>query len=220
MQALEILYSDNHVLAVNKPAGLLTQVTDLNADSVEVRAREWVKREYQKPGNVFLQAIHRIDKPVSGVVVLARTSKGLSRLVNAVREKTCEKIYHAVVEGPVSPNTGVLEDFLLHGDYRALIVGKETPDSKLARLSYTVLKHSKGLTYLEIRLETGRYHQIRVQLASRGHPIVGDIKYGSRIAYRPDAIALHHKQMSIPHPTKGDLLVFTAPLPTDWHSLA
>jgi 23S rRNA pseudouridine1911/1915/1917 synthase len=213
---LEILYIDNHVLAVNKPAGLLTQPTHLSELSLEVIGKEWIKKTYQKSGNVFLEAVHRIDKPVSGVVVFARTSKGLSRLTKAIRERQCEKRYWALVEDSLPLPNGVFEDYLAHDEYRARITSESELGSKLARMHYNVIESRRGLLVLEILLETGRYHQIRIQLASRGCPIVGDQKYGSKRIHFPGMIALHHHQLSILHPVKEETLVITAPLPQNW----
>lgn len=213
---LEVLYVDNHILAVNKPAGLLTQPTHLCQTSLETLAREWVKDTYKKPGNVFLEAVHRIDKPVSGVVVFARTSKGLSRLTKAIRERHCKKLYLAIVEGSLPDSQGILEDYLVHDDFRARITTKNEPGAKLARLQYNVLESKNGRLFLEITLETGRYHQIRAQFAARGCPIYGDQKYGSRSPHHPGVIALHHHRLSILHPVKDESLVITAPLPPYW----
>lgn len=212
---IDVLYVDNHLLAVNKPAGVLTHATDLDSSCMQEQAKAWVKEIYHKPGNVFLEAIHRIDKPVSGIVVFARTSKALSRLTKSVRERLCHKKYLAVVEGALEKE-GLFEDFLIHGDYRAICVSKDHKEGKIARLKYRVIGEIQGLSLVEVQLETGRYHQIRIQMASRGYPIVGDFKYGSKDSYRPNAIALHHIEFSIPHPVLHKELKITAPLPADW----
>jgi len=202
---MQIIYEDNHLLVLDKPAGLLTQPTNLQSDSLETRARAWIKETYQKPGNVFLHAAHRIDRLVSGIVVFAKTSKALSRLHALLRERKCKKIYLALVDHEPYPFTGTLEDCLVHDDYRATL----DPKGKLARLHYIRI----GDHRLEIDLETGRYHQIRAQLAAIGSPIKGDKKYGSRQSFRPDAIALHHHRLEILHPVKGEMLVFISPAP-------
>jgi 23S rRNA pseudouridine1911/1915/1917 synthase len=216
---MDILYIDNHVLALNKPAGLLTQATELNEDSLENRAREWVRQTFQKPGKAFLQAVHRIDKPVSGVVLFARTSKALSRLTQAVRERQCQKIYYAIVESPFPDVEGTFEDYLVHDEYRARVTCQQEQGAKLSLLHYRLLETYQKMKLLEIVLETGRYHQIRVQFASRGYPLIGDAKYGSKKAYFPAAIALHHRQLTIPHPVKADPLDILAPLPSYWHGI-
>lgn len=213
---MDILYVDNHVLAINKPAGLLTQATALNEDSLENRAREWVRQTFQKPGKAFLQAVHRIDKPVSGVVLFARTSKALSRLTQAVRERQCQKVYYALVESSFPDVKGTFEDYLVHDEYRARVAHQQEQGAKQALLHYRLLETHQKMKLLEIVLETGRYHQIRVQFASRGYPLIGDTKYGSKKLYFPGAIALHHRRLTIPHPVKSEPLDILAPLPDYW----
>lgn len=203
---IEIIFEDNHLLVVNKPAGLLTQPSGTEQDSLEAQAKAYIKEKYQKPGNVFLEAVHRLDKPVSGIVVFAKTSKALSRLNESLRSKQAKKIYHAWVEGIPKQKEATLEHYLVHDDFIATIVSKEHPEAKLARLSYKLLESKENSSLLEITLETGRYHQIRAQLAAIGHPIVGDAKYGSK-TNRPE-IALTHVQLEIVHPVTGQLLIF------------
>lgn len=204
---MDIIYEDNHLLVVNKPAGLLTQPSGTDQDSLEQQAKQYIKEQYQKPGNVFLEAVHRLDKPVSGLVVFARTSKALSRLQAAMRAKKYTKIYTALVEGEIKNAEGVLEHYLIHDDFKATVAAKGNPEAKLARLHYKVLKFDKGNSLLEIELDTGRYHQIRAQLATIGHPIVGDAKYGSKKQFFADTIALHHKSIAFPHPVTGVQLI-------------
>lgn len=210
---LDVLFEDNHQLVLNKPSGLLTQPSGTEQESLESLAKNYIKTKYQKPGHVFLEAVHRIDKPVSGIVLFARTSKALSRLQAALREKKSEKIYLALVEGNVKQAEGTLEHYLVHDDFRATLSDARDAKAKWACLHYRVVRRDEGVTLLEIVLETGRYHQIRVQLAAIGHPIVGDGKYGSRIAFRPDAIALHHYRLKVPHPITGEMQLFEAPAP-------
>lgn len=210
------LFEDNHLLVLNKPGGLLTQPDNTGQDSLEAQAKSWIKKKDQKKGNVYLHAVHRIDKPVSGVVLFAKTSKALSRLNASMREKETRKIYSAWVEGTLSSNEGVLEDFMVHDDFRAAIVPSGHPDGKKARLSYRVIEKREGKTLLEIQLETGRYHQIRLQFSSRGHPILGDKKYGSKQPYKPHCIALHHRLFEIPHPVTKERMGFEAPLPEEF----
>jgi 23S rRNA pseudouridine1911/1915/1917 synthase len=215
----EILYEDNHLIVVNKPAGLLTQPTDLENDSLEVRVKAWIKKTYNKPGNVFLGVIHRLDKPVSGIVVFAKTSKALSRLNASIREREMVKTYYALVEGSPKKKQGTLEHYLKHDDYFASVCSPDDPSGKLARLHYEALKSSGDATLLKVVLETGRYHQIRCQCAAMGCPIVGDIKYGaSKTAhsgkYLPSgAIALHHGNLTLTHPVTKAELKIEAPLP-------
>jgi len=217
VQKLDILYEDNHLIAVNKPPCLLTQPTSLLDDSLLVRLKAFIKERDNKPGKVFLEPIHRLDKPVSGVVVLAKTSKALSRLMKSIRERQCKKIYLALVEGKLKKSSGTIEDYLVHDDFKARLVKKEESGAKQAILSYRLLKKNELFSLLEITLETGRYHQIRIQLSSLNCPIVGDRKYGSTISLEEGVIALHHYMFSIPHPIKEEEMTFTAPIPV-WAS--
>jgi 23S rRNA pseudouridine1911/1915/1917 synthase len=209
----DILYVDNHLLALNKPAGLVTQPSGVHEDSLESRAKAWVKQTYAKPGDVFLEAIHRIDRPVSGVVLFARTSKALSRLNESVRERDLRKVYWAVVEGCPAPARGRLEHWLVHDSHHARVVPAGTPEARLATLDYAVVKSEGGQALVEVLLHTGRYHQIRVQLAHAGWPIVGDGRYGARTALPGAVIALHHREFTVVHPVKREALTFTAPRP-------
>lgn len=203
------IFEDNHLLVLNKPAGLLTQPSGTNQESLEEQAKAWIKEKYQKPGNVFLTAIHRLDKGVSGVVVFSKTSKALSRLNASMRDKKTQKIYWAWLEGVLPHDKGMLENLIIHDDFHA----KVDPNGKLARLSYRVLKRDKECTLVEIELETGRYHQIRVQFGFLGYPIWGDNKYGGKQRYQPDAIALHHRRLEIPHPITQEGMIFEAEVP-------
>jgi 23S rRNA pseudouridine1911/1915/1917 synthase len=209
----DILYVDNHLLALNKPAGLVTQPSGAHEDSLESRAKAWVKQTYAKPGDVFLEAVHRIDRPVSGVVLFARTSKALSRLNESVRERDLRKLYGAVVEGRPEPAQGRLEHWLVHDSHHARVVPAGTPEARLATLDYTVVKAESDQALVEILLHTGRYHQIRVQLAHAGWPVVGDGRYGARTSLPGAIIALHHRELTIDHPVKHEPLTFVAPFP-------
>jgi 23S rRNA pseudouridine1911/1915/1917 synthase len=210
---LEVLYEDNHLLIVNKPAGLLTQPSGTAQDSLEAQAKAWLKEKYQKPGNVFLEAIHRLDKPVSGIVVFAKTSKALARLNAAQRDKRSSKIYRAWLESPLTPPEGTLQHHLVHEEYRARISQPGDPQAKLARLHYRTLEMRGGHPVVEIELETGRYHQIRAQFAAAGAPLLGDAKYGSRTPLPHEGIALHHFRLTLPHPITDELLTIESPAP-------
>jgi 23S rRNA pseudouridine1911/1915/1917 synthase len=203
---LDILYVDNHILVVNKPAGIATQPSPTSDESLELLCKNWIKETYKKPGNVFLHALHRLDKPVSGIVLFARTSKALSRLNQAMRDKKMHKTYTGLVEGSLTPLTGTLEHYLTHGDHIAHIVSPSTPTAKRARLSYTVKQTLPFASLVEISLETGRYHQIRAQMSAIGHPIIGDTKYGSSMTLTSGNIALCHSHFSFPHPISNEIL--------------
>lgn len=208
MSTLDIIFADNHLLVVNKPGGLLTQPSGTEQDSLEAQAKSWIKQQYDKPGNVFLEAVHRLDKPVSGIVLFARTSKALARLQEAMREKQSKKIYRALVEGIPSSKQGTLEHYLLHGEHQAHVVSLGTPEAKRCVLHYHVLESKNGKSLLEIELETGRYHQIRAQLSAAGHSIIGDKRYGNCSPFRSEEIALQHVRLEIPHPITKKLQVF------------
>jgi 23S rRNA pseudouridine1911/1915/1917 synthase len=213
---MEILYEDNHVLALNKPSGLLTQASGTDQNNLEAQAKEWIKNTYHKPGNVFLHAVHRLDRAASGVVLMARTSKALSRLNESIRTKNTRKCYYAIVNGYPVPEEGTLEHYMRHAEHQAEIVESRHPEARLARLKYRVLQIHQELALIEIELETGRYHQIRAQMATIGCPILGDARYGGLSWKFGSRIALHHYQLEIAHPTTKQLLSVTAPLPAFW----
>jgi 23S rRNA pseudouridine1911/1915/1917 synthase len=217
---LTVLYEDNHCLAVLKPARMLTAGDQTGDASLLDLARAYLKQKYQKPGNVFVGLVHRLDRPVSGVVLFAKTSKGAARLSEQFREGTVQKIYRAVVEGTVSEGAGEFVDFLLKDERTNTVrsVKPGTPGARESRLSIRRLKSSGGLSLVEITPHTGRSHQIRVQLASRGHPIFGDGKYGSghRLG---GTIALNACSLTFDHPIRHEPVTVTAPDPTDWKSL-
>ncbi len=189
---MDVLFVDNHLLAVRKPAGIATQ------PEFEEMAKQWIEKTYKKPGRAFLEPVHRLDKPVSGIVLFARTSKALSRLHAMMRERKIAKTYRAEVEGVVSKSEDTLEHYLVHDEFHARVSTAADAQAKKAVLSYQVLKTAKHTSVLEITLHTGRYHQIRAQLSAIGHPIVGDDKYGSRS--RGPALALEHVKMEFIHP--------------------
>ena len=217
---LDVLYEDNHLLIVNKPAGLATMGVSAGTTSLITVAKEYLREKYQKPGNVYLGVVSRLDTPVTGAVLFARTSKAAARMTEQYRERTVEKIYWAIVEGHLSPATGELVDWLRKDErHRRVHVASPTaPDAQEARLKYQVLEElarRNDHSLLEIRLETGRKHQIRVQLAHHGHPIVGDVKYGSRDDLAA-GIALHARRLVVEHPTLHTPVEVVAPLPKTW----
>ncbi|MEW5803425.1 MAG: RluA family pseudouridine synthase [bacterium] len=212
---LRILYEDNHVIAVYKPGGVLVQ-GDITGDiSLMDIVKQYIKDRYKKPGNVFLGLVHRLDRPVSGVVVLAKTSKGASRLSEQFRFRHITKIYLAQVYGHMTPKEGTLSSYLRRETKGARLAGESEPGAQSAVLSYKVLKSMAGKSLLEITLHTGRKHQIRAQLASQGHPIVGDVKYGAPSALSDNTIRLLAKSLSFKHPTKDEIITVESPDP-DW----
>ena len=211
-----LLYNDNHLFALNKEAGLLTQTAEDGRQSLEDIAKAWIKETCGKPGNVFLHSIHRLDRIVSGVVLFARTSKALSRLNQEMRERKINKTYLAIVSPPPKIPAGELRHFLSHGSHSAKMSTINAPGAKEAILHYKTIRDAGKFSMLEIRLETGRYHQIRAQLAAIGSPIIGDSKYGSKIITPGKNILLHHSRMELTHPVTGQTLLIEAPLPENW----
>lgn len=205
---LQIVFVDNHILVVNKPAGLLTQPSGTDQDSLEEQCKKWIKEKYNKPGAVFLHAIHRLDKQVSGLVLFARTSKALSRLNESMRAKEPAKTYLAYVEGSLPATQGTLENYLIHDSHQAKISDPSDPQAKLARLHYRVIEKSADKSLVEVTLDTGRYHQIRAQMAAAGAPIIGDKKYGSKAVLPGGTIALHHYRLQIQHPITREIMTF------------
>ena len=214
--ANHILYEDNHLLVVNKPAGLPTMGVAADRPSLLTEAKEYIRRKYDKPGNVYLGIVSRLDAPVTGVVLIARTSKAAKRLTEQFRERSVEKIYWALVEGAMHPEQGELVDWMRKDERhrRMHVATPESPTAKEARLWYRVLPSGGKETLLEVRLETGRKHQIRVQLATRDRPVLGDRKYGSLRAF-PSGIALHSRSLTIEHPVRHEPISVVAPLPKD-----
>lgn len=211
-----IIYSDNHVLLLYKKGGILTQTNDSNELSLEVEAKKWIKETFHKSGAVFLQAVHRLDRVTSGLILFARTSKALSRLMEQMREKKMEKIYLAVVEGELKTSEGTLEHLLVHSNKKARIALQPEEDSKHSRLHYKVLQIKEGFSLIEVYLDTGRYHQIRAQFSHMGHPIVGDDKYGSRYTIPQDKIALEHSFFVFYHPITQQKLEFKTSFADFW----
>jgi len=226
---IDILYDDGPCLVVNKPAGLLTQAPP-GIDSLEVRVKEFYRQREGKPpdANIYLGVPHRLDRPVSGAIVFARHVRATQRLSSQFENRTVTKSYWAFVEGVVTPEEGTWRDHLhkRHGMAQAEVVDAAHPAAKLAVLHYRVIWQGPQGAWLEIELETGRTHQIRVQAASRGHPVVGDSQYGSTLpfgdpslALRDRPIALHARQLGFRHPMKNEPVNVVAPLPADWAAL-
>ena len=215
--SLDVLYEDNHLLAANKPPGLPTMGTPGGTETLLTLAKQYVGQKYHKPGNVYLGVVSRLDAPVTGVVLLARTSKAANRLTEQFRTHRVEKIYWALVEGVLRPDECTLVDWLGQDErHRCMhVVGPTEPGAKQAELSYRRLAVLGGDTLLEVRLATGRKHQIRLQLAHRGHPILGDRKYGSRQGFAA-GIALHARRLRVIHPVKGEPIELIAPIPSAW----
>jgi 23S rRNA pseudouridine1911/1915/1917 synthase len=217
MPAFHVLYEDNHLLVVAKPAGLSTMGARTGTTTLFSLAKDYIKRRYRKPGNVYLGVVSRLDRPVSGIVVFARTSKAAARLTEQFRRRTVEKTYWALVEGRIAPDKAVWEDYLRRDERqrRMQIVGRGGSGAQSAVLEYRCLRRSSDFSLVEITLHTGRKHQIRLQLAAHGHPVLGDRKYGGRREFSP-GIALHGRRLALHHPVGGRLLTFTSPPPASW----
>lgn len=213
-----ILFEDNHLLAAIKPAGLLTAGDRTGDVTLFALAQKYLKEKYNKPGNVYLGLVHRLDRPVSGVILFARTSKAAGRLSEQFRKGSVEKVYHAWVQGRPDTASGRLVDHLLKDRERNVVraVRETTAGAQSAALTYRVLRKSGERSLLEIKLETGRSHQIRVQLASRGWPIVGDVKYGGPAL--GGNIALHAAELACDHPTTRERITLRASDPPEWNT--
>lgn len=212
MAGVEVLFEDNHLLALNKPANLATQPSLDNSTSLEDDAKAYIKKSQNKPGNVYLHPIHRLDKPTSGVVLFAKTSKALSRLQEMMRERKIKKTYIAIVCGKLQSPEGTLEHNLLHDDYKACVAKNGKP----CTLHYKVVGFAGNHSIVLVDLVTGRYHQIRAQFQAIGHPVLGDKKYNSTHAFYKEIIALHHKTMAFIHPVTHVAMEISAPLPGYW----
>jgi 23S rRNA pseudouridine1911/1915/1917 synthase len=223
-ELLDILYEDNHLIAINKPCGWPTTHFDGSEETVDRLVKSYIKEKHHKPGNVFLGVVQRLDKPTSGALVFTRTSKAASRMSEQFRDGEVEKVYWAIIEAPASARPkilnqpwGTLEDWLWHddADQRVKVVPSGTPEAKLARTHFQIKATHEDRMLLELRPQTGRKHQLRVQLASRGVPIYGDAKYGATQRFGP-GIGLHARSLAFLHPTKTEPISLTAELPQAW----
>ncbi len=212
-----VLYEDNHLLVINKPAQLATMGVKPPRPSAIELARKYIKEKYEKPGNVYLGIVSRLDAPATGILLFARTSKAASRLTAQYRDREVTKIYHILIEGEMSEPTGTLEDWVCKDERhrRMHTTQPQKAGAKQARSSYRVLKRCSRASLVEVELETGRKHQIRLQFGSRGYPVIGDRKYGSTVPFSA-GIALHAQRLALIHPVSGKPLEFAALPPTTW----
>lgn len=220
----QVLYEDNHILVANKPNNMLVQADTTGDVALEDLAKQYIKIKYNKPGAVFLNAVHRIDRPVSGVVVFARTSKALTRLNEQFRSKEIKKTYWAIVKNLPKVESATLEDYIRRDakKNKSFVCQKDAKDAKLARLSYSLIASSENYHLLEIDLHTGRHHQIRCQLSHMGCPIKGDLKYGAERSNKDGGISLHARSVEFIHPVTKESIKITAPVPEDnlWKALS
>ena len=226
-EGFAILYEEGPCLAVGKPAGLLTQAPP-HIDSLEQRLRQYLQQRDAKPGRIYLGVPHRLDRPVSGVLLFARHVRAARRLSDQFERRMVEKRYVAILDGDLDQDDGVWVDCIrkVPDQAQAEVLAPDDPDARLARLHYRVLHRGEGTTCVAIELETGRYHQIRVQAASRHHPVTGDAQYGSLRTFGPacsderkKCIALHARSISFYHPMTHDPRTVVAPLPDYWGDL-
>ena len=212
-----IIFIDNHLIAVTKPAGLLTQPDRNTDESLIDQTRQWIKEKYNKPNNIFLGLVHRLDRNVSGIVLFARTSKAASRLSKQFREGTPKKHYRAIVLGKLKEEHTTLVHYLRkEKSLRATVFPRETPTAKRSELSYKVINSLENKSLLEVSLSTGRFHQIRAQMAFIGHPIIGDVKYGAPEPLPNQEIALYAHKLVFSHPVSNEEITLTAPEPKTW----
>ena len=214
---LQVIYEDNHIIVVNKRAGDIVQGDKTGDKPLSEVVKSYIKQTYNKPGNVYLGVVHRLDRPTTGIVVFSKTSKALPRLNKLFAEKDAKKTYWAIVNLMPPKEEGTLVHWLRKNpkNNKSYAFEKEVEGSKKAVLHYKVLRHLKSYYLLEIDLETGRHHQIRAQLAAIGCTIKGDLKYGADRSNKDGSIHLHAKTLSLTHPVKKILLSLTAPLPDD-----
>ncbi len=217
MFADQIIYEDNHVIVINKRASDIVQGDKTGDRTLPDEIKDYLKEKYNKPGNVFCGVVHRLDRPTSGAVVFARTSKGLERLNGQFREKETNKVYWAIVESLPENPEGKLVHYLKKNENqnKSYVSKSSVVGAKEAKLQYKLIASSDRYHLLEIQLETGRHHQIRAQLATIGCYIKGDVKYGAKRPNEDGSICLHARKLAFNHPTNKELLQFVAPCPKD-----
>jgi len=210
-----VIYEDNHLLVVNKSPGVLVQGDATGDKPLVEHCKDYIKEKFNKPGAVFLGVVHRLDRPVSGLVVLARTSKALERMNELFRERETQKTYWAIVYNKPMKESGTLVHWLLKDEKKnkTTAFARETPGALRSELHYKIIAQAHDFHLLEITPITGRPHQIRVQLATMGCPIVGDVKYGYPDANSDGSINLHARRLQFVHPVKKESIVLEAPLP-------
>lgn len=220
---LQILHEDNHLIVINKRVGDIVQGDKTGDKPLSDVVKEYIKDKYNKPGEVFLGVVHRLDRPTSGIVVFARTSKALTRMNELFSNRETQKTYWAVVKNKPSKNADNLVHYIKRNEKNNTSKAhiKEVPESKLASLDYTIIKELDNYFALEINLHTGRHHQIRAQLSAIGSPIKGDLKYGFDRSNPDGGIHLHARKLNFIHPVNKEEITITAPTPTDsiWNSL-
>jgi 23S rRNA pseudouridine1911/1915/1917 synthase len=221
---MEVIYEDNHIIAVNKTCSEIVQGDKTGDLPLSEIVKQWLKEKYNKQGNVFTGVVHRLDRPVSGLVLFAKTSKALSRLNEMFRNGKIKKLYWAIVKNPPPQLEGELVHYLVRNETqnRSCAYDREKPNAKKAVLSYKIIARFDYYYLLEIELKTGRHHQIRCQLAKIGCPIKGDLKYGFNRSNPKGGISLHARKVEFIHPVSKEKIEITAPVPKEdnlWHLL-
>lgn len=220
---LQVLHEDNHIIVVNKRVGDIVQGDKTGDQPLSDVVKEYIKDKYNKPGDVYLGVVHRLDRPTTGIVVFAKTSKALTRLNEMFKNRDTQKTYWAVVKNAPVPAQGFLEHYLKRNSKNNTSKAhtKEVPDSKLAQLDYKVIYQLTNYSVLEINLYTGRHHQIRAQLTAIGSPIKGDLKYGFNRSNPDGGIHLHARKLAFMHPVSKEAISIVAPLPNDttWNNI-
>ncbi len=215
---VKVIYEDNHLLVVEKPVNILSQGDDTNDKDMVNLLKQYIKEKYNKPGNVFIGLVHRLDRPVGGVMVFAKTSKAASRLSEQIRNKTFKKTYRAVIHGTMDKEESILKDYLYKNKKTNMVsvVNKNHKEAKNAELSYKTLDTKNRLSLVEIDLKTGRPHQIRVQFSSRKHPLFGDQRYGQDVNKVGQQISLWSYKIEIQHPTTKEKMEFICEPPKEY----
>ncbi|MDE7180005.1 MAG: RNA pseudouridine synthase [Muribaculaceae bacterium] len=210
---MDVIYEDNHIIVVNKRAGEIVQGDKTGDKPLSEEVKEYIKEKYQKPGNVFCGVVHRIDRPVSGLVIFARTSKALERLNKMLREGKIHKTYRALVEGHPEKSTSLLENYLISDGRmnKTFIARPGEKDAKLSKLQYNTVATGDRYTLLEVNLLTGRKHQIRAMLSAMGNPIKGDLKYGAKRSNRDGGISLQASHIEFEHPVSHAQITLSVP---------
>ena len=220
---MQVVYEDNHIIIVYKQSGEIVQGDKTGDKPLSDTVKEWIKARYNKPGNVFLGVVHRLDRPVAGLVMFGKTSKATSRLNAMFREGQVHKTYWAIVSGTPKADEATLDNWLVRNEKqnKSYAYDHEVPSSKHALLRYKVIARSDNYTLLAVDLLTGRHHQIRCQLAHAGMPIKGDLKYGARRSNPDGSISLLSHRMSFVHPVSKKTIDITSPVPNDnlWHAM-
>ena len=211
----DVLYLDNHLLIVNKSPGFLAQADKTGDSDLLTLARDFLKKKFNRSGNVYLGLVHRLDRPVSGIMALARTTKAASRLSAQFRNNTPQKRYLALVEGNCS-GQGTYIDYILKQNKKVRIIAPSHPKALYAELAWRVVINRNHLSLLDIMLKTGRPHQIRVQLANAGFPILGDLRYGAQKKFDRENIALHNYLLGLEHPVKKQYMQWKVKPPLSW----